>query len=157
MTTAAENKAKMSPEEEAELFAALLTTDMDDIEKQAGLVNLPDGSYVLAVTKASVNRAKLAIVLMLEVEQIVELANPGEDEGKASVGDKYCERYTKAFGITRLRTVFEEVMLQLNARDPVSLVEALNGTRLLVSIGHRTDKNDPTKHYSEIRAVTLAP
>src|SRR5690606_986992 len=143
MTT--ETKVQRTPEEDAELFAALLTTDMDDIEKQAGFVDLPDGSYLMKVTKSSVNNAQLAIGLLLEVEAVIELANPAEDEGKVGPGDRYCERYVKAFGITRLRTVFEEVMLQLNARDPMSLVEALNGTRLLATIGHREDKKTGVK------------
>ena len=160
--TTANNTAtatKLTPEEEAQLFMSLLNTDMDDIDRVSmGFVTLPDGTYTFANVQCKIVPERLRISLMAEVESVVEVA-PGVDQADADkcVGERYAESFNKAFGVQRFRTLFEEVMLTLGVREPSALVQALNGTRLLVTIGHRKDKNDASKVYNEIRAVMLAP
>jgi len=160
MTTAnTEVKAKLSPEEEAQLFMALLSTDMDEIDRVSmGFVTLPDGSYLLSNIKAKVVPDRLRISIVGEVGAVVELAKPAEveDGGAKFVGEKYGENFNKAFGVQRFRTIFEPVMLALGTRDPMAAVQALNGTSLLITVGHRVDRDDKSKIYNEIRAVVLA-
>lgn len=160
MTTAnTEVKAKLTPEEEAQLFMALLSTDMDEIDRVSmGFVTLPDGSYVINNIKAKIVPDRLRISIMGDVATVVDLAKPDEvpDGGAKFVGEKYAEGYNKAYGVQRFRTIFEAVMLALGTRDPAAAVQALNGCSLLVTVGHRVDKDDKTKHYNEIRAAVLA-
>lgn len=160
MTTAnTEVKAKLSAEEEAQLFMALLSTDMDEIDRVSmGFVTLPDGSYLLSNIKAKVVPDRLRISIVGEVGAVVELAKPAEveDGGAKFVGERYGENFNKAFGVQRFRTIFEAVMLALGTRDPSAAVQALNGTSLLITVGHRVDRDDKSKIYNEIRAVVLA-
>lgn len=159
MTT---ENANMSAEDKAiadkALFEGLLQTSFEDIEDLPEYATFPNGVFKFLVSKAGVDHEKAAIKLQFSKQLTVELATNQHNADLADPkdGSLFGVTYGKEFGIKKFKQRWKGIVSQLGASTPEELLNRLEGQEVLMVIGGRFDRDDPTKYYNEIIDVTLA-
>lgn len=137
-------------------LAALLDITLDDIEDLPSFENFPVGAHrvklTLGMKKINEHPSIEAALTYIEAIELVD------DEAVApKEGDKASLAYMmdNEFGAGKFKVIAKPLAVALGLTRVPELVEACKDIECVILTGLRTDKNDKTKKYMEIKELVI--
>ena len=131
---------------------AALSGGWDDIETLPEFATFPAGSYLMMVDKCALDAKEGHISVTMRLVGAVDVPDSSVLP-VPPIDSLYYERFRFAYkGDANFKRVFVKVAQHLNLA-PAEFMEQIAGYELVVDIKHRTDKEDATKHYNNLKAA----
>jgi|WetSurMetagenome_2_1015567.scaffolds.fasta_scaffold71012_5 hypothetical protein len=152
--------AVISLEEGASMnLASLLDASIDDLADLPPMEAPPTGFYnfnLKLTTNRKINE-KEAVIMELEVREVLEVSNPEEAE-QVKVGQKFSEAFIlgNEISIGRMKIALKPIGDALGLGKISDIVAATSaGIMIAATCKRRIDKNDPEKKYASLSNITV--
>lgn len=138
----------------AELGLDLLDMDLDELEDLKGFDPLNVGTHLVTVkwTAKDIN-GKTNYELEMTLEETLEKADPEVADQAPGFSSSVLFSTESEIGRGKLKAVLLPFAAHYGVKNIPALMEAMQGSSVQVLIGHRPDKNDPAKKYTDIKAM----
>ena len=133
---------------------AALAGGWDDIETLPEFATFPSGSYLMVIDKMQLDGKEGHISVTCKM--VAEIDVPDSSVIPVPPVDSlFYERFRFAYkGEANFKRVFAKAAQHLNL-SPTEFIEQAEGLEFICDIKCRTDKEDATKHYNNLRSAVL--
>lgn len=139
---------------------ALLDLPFSEIAKTKSFITPPKGSYIFDVVKCAKGvvgqgeNETPAVIMHFSLNTVVEMLHP-EDDKEPEVGSLVNLSYLGGSSIQRIRTIYGEIAVALQAENLGQLLEKFEGCKIACVVGHRKNKQNADEPYPTFSEVSL--
>lgn len=140
-------------------LASLLDANIDDLADLPPLEAPPTGMYTFNLKIVSDRKIndKEAVIMELEVVEVLEVANP-EEADQAKVGQKFSEAFIlgNEIAVGRMKMALKPIGEGLGVTKIADIIAATSaGVQITATNKRRVDKTDPDKKYASLSNITV--